>query len=120
LILGIIALLVFIGAFLVDLLTQGGATSGAKNGLTITAILAAAGSAAGIFHVSRTQLTSVLGDVWGSVEPPMLEAELIESIALSTRRLPLDTVGGAVPPQTKTLKARMLRARRGSLLPPTK
>ena len=46
-----------------DLLTKGAATSGAKNGLTITAILAAMGSAAGIFHVSRTQITSTLGDI---------------------------------------------------------
>jgi hypothetical protein len=49
------------------------ATSGAKNALTISAILAAAASAAGIFHVSRTQITSVLGDIWGMIEPPMLE-----------------------------------------------
>jgi hypothetical protein len=116
LVLGIIVFLIFIGAFLVDLLTQGGATSGAKNGLTITAILAALGSAAGIFHVSRRQVTSALDDIWGMVEPPMVEAELIESIALSTRRLPADTVGGASPPQTKTMKDRLLRARRGSLL----
>jgi hypothetical protein len=116
LVLGIIVLLIFIGAFLVDLLTQGGATSGAKNGLTITAILAAAGSAAGIFHVSRRQVTSALADIWEMVEPPMVEAELIESIALSTRRLPADTVGGASPPQTKTMEDRLLRARRGSLL----
>ena len=114
--LGIIALLVFVGAFLVDLLTQGAATSGAKNALTISAILAAAASAAGIFHVSRTQITSVLGDIWGMIEPPMLEAELIESIALSTRRLPGDTVGGASPPQTKTMEQRLLRAQGGSLL----
>jgi hypothetical protein len=120
LVLGIIALLVFIGAFLVDLLTQGGATSGAKNGLTITAVLAALGSAAGIFHVSRRQVTSALADIWGMVEPPMVEAELVESIALSTRRLPADTVGGASPPQTKTMKDRLLRARHGSLLPKPK
>jgi hypothetical protein len=115
LILGVIVLLVFVGAFLIDLLTQGGVTSGAKNGLTITAILAAVASAGGIFHVSRTQVTSALGDIWSMVEPPMVEAELIESIALSTRRLPLDTVGGAAPPQAKTMKDRLERARRGSL-----
>ena len=114
--LGIIALLVFVGAFLVDLLTQGAATSGAKNALTISAILAAAASAAGIFHVSRTQITSALGDIWGMIEPPALEAELIESIALSTRRLPGDTVGGGSPPQTKTMEQRLLRAQGGSLL----
>jgi hypothetical protein len=106
---------VFFGAFLVDLRTQGGGTSGAKDGLTITAILAAVGSAAGIFHVGRTQVTSALGDIWGMVESPMVEAELVESIALSTRRLPSDTVGGASPPQTKTMKDRLQRARQGSL-----
>jgi len=116
LILGLFALIVFVGAFMIDLFTQGSATSGAKNGLTITAMLAAAASGAGIFHVSRTQLTSILGDIWGAVEPTMIEAEIIESIALSTRRLPLDTVGGAVPPQTKTVRARLRRARHGSLL----
>jgi hypothetical protein len=120
LILGVLVLLVFIGAFLIDLFSEADGTSGAKDGLTITAMLAAAGSAAGIFHVSRTQLTSILGDIWSEVKPAMIEAELIESIALSTRRLPLDTVGGAAPPQTKTVKARMLRAKYGSLLPPNR
>jgi hypothetical protein len=47
----------------------------------------------------------------------MVEAELAESIALSTRRLPADSVGGASPPQTKTMKDRLLRARHGSPLP---
>ncbi len=112
---GVIALLVFFGAFVVDLVTQGAGTSGAKNGLTITAILAAVASAAGIFHVSRTQVTSALAEIWGMVEQPMVEAELIESIALSTRRLPSDTVGGASPPQTRTMTARLARARQGSL-----
>lgn len=112
---GVIALLVFFGAFVVDLVTQGAGTSGAKNGLTITAILAAVASAAGIFHVSRTQVTSALADIWGMVQQPMVEAELLESIALSTRRLPSDTVGGASPPQTRTMAARLARARRGSL-----
>jgi hypothetical protein len=113
--LGVIVLLVFFGAFLVDFLTQGAATSGAKNGLTITAVLAAVGSAAGIFHVSRTQVTTILDDIWGMVEPSMIEAELVESIALSTRRLPSDTIGGASPPPTMTMKARFERARKGSL-----
>lgn len=116
--LGIIVLLVFFGAFLVDFLTQGAATSGAKNGLTITAVLAAVGSAAGIFHVSRTQVTSILGEIWSMVEPSMIEAELVESIALSTRRLPYGTIGGASPPQTMTMKARLARARVGSLPSP--
>jgi hypothetical protein len=120
LVLGIIVLLVFFGAFLVDLLTHDGGTSGAKNGLTITAIVAAAASAAGIFHVSRTQVTSALGGIWSMVERPMVETELIESIALSTRRLPLDTVGGPAPPQAKTMKDRLQRARRGSLLSASK
>jgi hypothetical protein len=106
---------IFLGAFLVDLLTKGGATSGAKNGLTIATVLAAAASAFGIFHVSRSQITSVLDDVWGLVEPSALEAELIESIALSTRRMPLDTVGGTSPPQTKTMDDRLRRAMHGSL-----
>jgi hypothetical protein len=81
----------------------------------ITAILAAVASAVGIFHVSRTQVTSALAEIWGMVEQPMVEAELIESIALSTRRLPSDTVGGASPPQTRTMTARLALARQGSL-----
>jgi hypothetical protein len=92
LVLLVIAILVFLGAFAIDLLTSGGATSGAKDGLTITAMLAGLASAAGIFHVSRAQVTSALDNVWNMAESAMLRAELVESIAESTRRLPGDSV----------------------------
>ena len=46
----------------------------------------------------------------------MVEAEIVESIALSTRLLPADSIGGASPSQTKTIEQRFLRARSGSLL----
>jgi hypothetical protein len=112
-IIGALLLLIFVGAFLFDLLTQGGLSSGAKSGITIAAVIAAIGSAAGVFHVSRTQVTSMLSGIWALLEPPMLESEMAESIAMSTRRLPSDTVGGASPPQT--IRQRLARARRGSL-----
>jgi hypothetical protein len=97
----VIAVLVFLGAFAIDLTTSGGATSGAKDGLTITAMLAALGSAAGIFHVSRGQVSSALDKVWTMAESAMLQAELVESIADSTRRLPGDSVSGAPPAATR-------------------
>lgn len=100
LVLLLIAILVFLGAFAIDLLTSGGATSGAKDGLTITAMLGALASAAGIFHVSRTQVSSALDSVWNMAESAMLKAELVESIAESTRRLPGDSVSGAAPART--------------------
>jgi hypothetical protein len=102
LVLLVIAILVFLGAFSIDLLTSGGATSGAKDGLTITAMLAALGSAASIFHVSRGQVTTALDKVWTVAESAMLKAELVESIADSTRRLPGDSVSGAPPARTRT------------------
>ncbi len=102
LVLLIIAILVFLGAFAIALLTSGGATSGAKDGLTITAMLAGLGSAAGIFHVSRGQVTTALDKVWTVAESAMLQAELVESIADSTRRLPGDSVSGAPPARTRT------------------
>lgn len=106
LVLLVIAILVFLGAFAIDLLTSGGATSGAKNGLTITAMLGALASAAGIFHVSRTQVSSALDSVWSMAESAMLKAELVESIAESTRRLPGDSVSGAPPARTRTRAGR--------------
>jgi hypothetical protein len=115
LILAGIVLVVFVGAVLFDLLAHGSVTSGAKSGVTIAGILAAVASAGALFHVSRTQVTARLGDVWGLVEPAMLTAELTESIAISTRRLPLDTVGGASPPRTGTVSMLFARARRASL-----
>jgi hypothetical protein len=115
LILAAIILLVFAGAFVFDLLTHGGLTSGAKSGLTIATVLAAAASAAGVFHVSRTQVTSTLDDIWAQLEEPMLAAEFTESIAMSTRRLPTDTVAGAAPRPSMTSRQRFRRARRRNL-----
>jgi hypothetical protein len=109
LVLLVVAILVFLGAFAIDLLTSGEATSGAKDGLTITAMLAALASAAGIFHVSRAQVASALDNVWNMAESAMLKAELIESIAESTRRLPGDSVSGATPPRTRSQARRRPR-----------
>jgi hypothetical protein len=110
-----ILLAIFVGAAAFALLGHD-VSSGTKGGVTVATIVAALATGAGVFHVSRTQVTTALTKVWDLVEPPMLEAELIEAIAMSTRRLPSDTVGGASPPQNTTIRKRLYRARRGSLM----
>jgi hypothetical protein len=108
------ALAIFVSAFAIAL--HDPHASGAKSGLSLAAILTAAGTAAGTFHITRQRISTTVGEIWSLVEPVLVEAEMKEAIAQSTRRLPVDTIGGGSAPATdRSAAARTKRARRAAL-----
>lgn len=64
-----------------------------KTVITIGGLIAALGAAAGI-HVSRTQINSTVGKAWTLAESVLVDSEVLEAIAVATRRLPGEGFGG--------------------------
>ena len=61
--------------------------------VTVGGLIAAIAGAAGI-HVNRTQINSVVAKAWQMAESVLVEAEIVEAIAVATRRLPGEGLGG--------------------------
>jgi len=106
--LGVGALLVAFAIAVSFLKTQN--PSGAeKTVITVGGVIAALGAAAGI-HVNRTQLNSVVSKAWLLAESVLIDSEVIEAIAIATRRLPGEGLEGTAGSRQRTFLSKYRQA----------
>jgi len=110
---GILAAL-FIAAFAVGSLRSDALTGGDKAVIAVGGAIAAVLAAANV-HVTRTQVTTAISRMWTLAEPSLVDSEVYEAIAVATRRLPAEGIGGGAGGGQRTFAGQHRRARNGAL-----
>jgi hypothetical protein len=69
-------------------------TTGPSAATIVTVLVGILGSAAGLVHYARAHIMAATARIWELTEPALVASEVLEAIAIATRRLPTEGMSG--------------------------